>query len=223
MRTDPSQSSRFKKSDVWDSVDLSMQPFLRDDDNETSPWKLAKSFSGHERNRLFMRNNGNFKDATLVSGADVTADARGFALLDFNRDGWLDMVVSSPNSPRFRILENRIHQLAKPSETNHCKIRLVGANNSASSSSKWSSRDAVGAELIVTIGNDKRAFHNSLGEGLSSQNSSWIHVGIGAKEQIDQLEVRWPSGKTTRHESIVSGQRVTLFEQGPLKNEQNSR
>jgi len=123
------------------------------------------------------------------------ADARGFALLDFNRDGWLDMVVSSPNSPRFRIFENRIHQLAKRAEANHCKIRLVGANTSASSSSKWSSRDAVGAELFVTIDNQRRAFHNSVGEGLSSQNSSWIHVGIGRKKQIDQVEVRWPSGK----------------------------
>lgn len=195
-----------------------MQKFLRDG-HKASTSKLAKSFSGHERNRLFMQSNGNFKDATLISGADSKADARGFALLDFNRDGWQDMVVSSPNSPRFRILENNIHQIVKPTEANHCKIRLVGANRSASSSSRWSSRDAVGAVLVVTIGNEKRAFTNSVGEGLSSQNSNWIHVGLGKKKQIDQIEVRWPSGKKTLHKNIASGQRTTLFEQEPSKNE----
>lgn len=196
-----------------------MRPFSTKDENESSTALLAKSFSGHERNRLFIQSNGNFKDATLVSGADIKADARGFALLDFNKDGWLDMVVSSPNSPRFRILKNNIYQMAKTAEANYCEIRLVGANRSASSSSQWSSRDAVGAELTVSVDGEKRAFHNSVGEGLSSQNSSWIHVGIGEKQQIDQIEVRWPSGKKTLHSNIAAGQRITLFEREPSADE----
>lgn len=166
-----------------------------------------------------MQSNGNFKDATLVSGADIIADARGFALIDFDRDGWQDMVVSSPNSPRFRILQNRIHQLGKQAEANHCRIRLVGANRTASSSSQWSSRDAVGAELILTIDGEKRAFHNSAGEGLSSQNSDWIHVGLGQKKGIDQIEVKWPSGKKTFHRDITAGRKITLFEKEPSKDE----
>jgi len=196
-----------------------MQKFLRNDQNTTSTSKLAKSFSGYERNRLFIQGNGNFKDATLVSGADTQADGRGFALLDFNRDGWQDMVVSSPNSPRFLILENKMNKIVNPTEANYCEIRLVGANRSASSSSRWSSRDAVGAKLIVKIGNGKRAFQNSVGEGLSSQNSSWIHVGLGEKKQIDQIEVLWPSGKKTLHINIAAGQRTTLFERERLKDE----
>lgn len=194
-----------------------MRPFLKTEENITPTAQLAKSFSGHERNRLFMQSNGNFKDATLVSGADIIADGRGFALLDFNRDGWQDMVVSSPNSPRFRILRNRIDQITKPSEANQCKIRLIGANHSPSSSSQWSSRDAVGAQLIVTIDGEERAFQYSVGEGLSSQNSDWIHIGLKEKKQIDQIEVRWPSGKKTLHQKIAAGQRIALFEKEPSK------
>lgn len=189
-----------------------MRAFVEDDAKNASASRLARSFSGHERNRLFIQSDGNFNDATLVSGADFRSDARGFALLDFNHDGWQDMVVSSPNSPRFRIFENRIRNLAEKNDSNFCQIRLEGGNHLPGPSQQWSSRDAVGAVLTVTINGVSRALQRSIGEGLSSQNSAWIHVGMGQARKIDRVEVAWPSGQRTVLHDLEAGQRLTVFE-----------
>jgi len=182
---------------------------------------MAKSFSGHERNRLFIQGHGNFDDLTLVSGADFQEDSRGFALLDFNRDGWQDMVVSSPQSPRFRILENRMQNTFNSKKFNHCQIRLIGANDRPEISTQWSSRDAIGAELTVTMNGVRQAFQKSVGAGLSSQNSEWIHVGMGNAEKINRIEIRWPSGKKTSHTNISAGDRLTFHERNFKKAEED--
>ncbi|HVR08423.1 MAG TPA: ASPIC/UnbV domain-containing protein, partial [Thermoanaerobaculia bacterium] len=33
------------------------------------------------------------------------------------------------------------------------------------------------------------------GNGYSSQSSTRVHIGLGAATRIDELEVRWPSGR----------------------------
>ncbi len=77
------------------------------------------------------------------------------------------------------------------------EIALIGGHQGLDSQSEWSARDAWGAMIVVTTGDSNRKFQLSCGEGLSSQNSRWIHVGLGSVEKVDQVKVSWPSGKTT--------------------------
>lgn len=174
----------------------------------------SNSLSGGERNRVFLQRDGNFKEYTLVSGADFREDGRGFALFDYDRDGFLDIAVTSPNKPRFRIMRNTIgDQLGKQnSDHGFVEISLVGGQESAEPSTEWSPRDAFGSTVLVTVGEEKRMFHLSLGEGLSGQNAKRIHVGMGAAEKIDSIEVTWPSGKKTVKEDIATGERITVRE-----------
>ena len=92
------------------------------------------------------------------------------------------------------------------------EIKLVGGQNSTEPSTQWSSRDPFGATVLVTTGETKRMFHLSCGEGLSSQNSKSIHVGLGEVEKIDRVEVNWPSGKKTVRENVAAGERITILE-----------
>jgi hypothetical protein len=62
----------------------------------------------------------------------------------------------------------------------------------------------------------KRMFHLSCGEGLSSVNSKRIHIGMGDADKIDMLEVTWPSGKKTIKENVNAGERITIFENPAL-------
>ena len=171
----------------------------------------SHSLSGGERNRIFFKRDGNYTDLSLVSGADFREDGRGFVLFDMDSDGWLDLGVTSPNHPRFRIVRNTIGDNAKLKDC-FVEVSLVGGQDSIEPSETWSSRDAFGARVVVTIGQQKRMFQLSCGEGLSGVNSKRIHIGLGDAIEIDSLEVLWPSGKRTVREKVAAGERMTIFE-----------
>ena len=214
MRVDPQKDKAFALSDQWHGVDLDLNIFrLRDPDNPARGSDV-RSFSGSERNRMFIRSGENFDDVSLVSGADSRQDGRGFVVSDFDRDGWLDMGVTSPLSPRLRIMRNRIGD--RQPDNRGLFIQVEGGNDQPARSREWSSRDALGAKIEITTGDTQRMFQASCGEGLASQNSRWIHVGAGDAASIDRIRVLWPSGKETVHENVETGQRVTLKENGEL-------
>lgn len=149
-------------------------------------------------------------DATTVSGADFKEDGRGFVLLDFDQDGWMDLGVVSTGEPRFRLVRNRFGEMF----SNHGSVwlKLIGGCKVAESQSEWSSRDAYGATVTAFVGSTKRIFQLSCGEGLSSQNTSQIHIGLGAAQQIDKLKVDWPSGKQTVIDNISANSRRIIYE-----------
>lgn len=211
MRSDPSKDDEFKKDDLWDAKTLRIVAFEPESQNaEDGPAFRGSPFSGNERNRLFMRVGDNYDDLTLVSGADFREDGRGFVLFDYNRDGWVDLGIISPNYPRLRILKNRLGE--RFGENGFVELQLVGGQTSSEPSTQWSSREPFGATVLVTTGGTKRRFQLSCGEGLSSQNAKRIHIGLGQTKSIDKMEIQWPSGKTTVRENVPSGERLTIFE-----------
>lgn len=171
----------------------------------------SNALSGGERNRLFMRRSNSYKDMSLVSGVDFREDGRGFVLFDYDRDGWLDLGITSPNFPRFRIARNNIgdHQTIR---NGFVEVELIGGQTSAESSTEWSPREPFGARVLVTCGDSKRMFQLNCGEGVSVQNAKRIHIGMGQLPKIDKLEVFWPSGKTTIRENVESGARISILE-----------
>ena len=181
------------------------------DSSDPKSKRVAPSFSGNERNRMFLQRSGNFEDATLVSGADFRQDGRGFALLDFDRDGYMDIVTTSPTSPRLRVLRNTLGDQST-AEGNFVNLRLTGGNSEPSASSQWSNSNGCGAMIEVVIDGEKIAFQDSCGEGLSAQNSEWIHVGLGAAEKIESIKVAWPSGKVSLREDVEAGSWLRIEE-----------
>ncbi|MFK7766061.1 MAG: ASPIC/UnbV domain-containing protein [Mariniblastus sp.] len=209
---DPGKGENFSKDEIWGGAANRIFLFEKaeESDGEGSPFR-STPFSGNERNRLFMRRGDNYDDMTLVSGVDFREDGRGFVLLDADRDGLMDLGVVSPNEPRFRIIKNKFSQHVNQ-KNGFVEVKLVGGQSSTEPSIEWSARDAFGATVLVSIGQTKRKFQLSCGEGLSSQNSKCIHVGLGEVEKIDRLEVTWPSGKTTVRENVTAGERITILE-----------
>ena len=214
MRTDPSRDQDFVFSQEWggglNRFDILMFEREEATDGEGPPFRSAP-FSGGERNRLFLQRDGNFDDMTLVSGIDFREDGRGFALFDYDQDGFLDVVVVSPNNPRFRVARNQIGD-RQEIKNGFVDIQLVGGHDSAEPTSEWSSRDPIGASVLVTTGILTRKFQLSCGEGLSSQNSNRIHVGLGTVGSIDRIDVQWPSGKTSVRLNVPTGGHVIIPE-----------
>lgn len=214
MRFAPDVDDEFSNFEQWGPEEgMEMMTFPLADDPKPGAVFRSNALSGGERNRLFIREDGNYKDLSLVSGVDFREDGRGFALLDYDRDGWLDLGITSPNYPRFRIAKNKMGAQASR-KNSFVEVTLVGGHESSSPSAEWSSREPFGARVLVTCGDEKRMFQLNCGEGVSTQNSKRIHIGMGTREKIDQVDVFWPSGKKTQHNDILSGSRIVLNESG---------
>ena len=201
----------FVTSKQWSRADLKVKLVRFNDPQNPEKGSRFRSFSGHERNRMFLQTEDNFDEVSLVSGADFREDCRGFAILDFDQDGWLDFAVTSPQTPRVRLIRNTLGD-DSASHNNHAYLRLKGGNHTKKANKTLSPRDPFGAQVKAVVGGKKRIFQLSCGEGFSTQNTNRIHIGMGESNKISDVEVHWPSGKVTQHPDIPAGSNVVLFE-----------
>ena len=164
----------------------------------------GRSFSGHERNCCFLNLDGSkFADVSAISGFDFPDDGRAVAQCDWDFDGDVDLWITNRSGPQVRFLRN---DLASP---NHfLTIRLEG---------KTCNRDAIGARVELTLSNPQSALlpretgpspklikTSRAGEGYLAQSSKWLHFGLGAATEIEQVVVRWPGGE----EEVFGGMKV---------------
>ena len=171
----------------------------------------GSSFSGYERDHLWLQDDsGRFQEVSGVSGLDHEGDGRAWARLDVDGDGAPDIVTVSANTPTVQLFENRI-----PSRGHSIRLRLEGGNTSPTAAPGWSNRDAIGARVVVTVGD--RVLHRELraGEGMAGQSSRTLLVGLGDATQAERVEVRWPSGRTTVLGAVASDTLTVIHERGP--------
>ena len=185
--------------------------------------KKGGSLSGHERNCGFLNlhgakpQNDRFANISAVSGLDFADDSRGLALVDWDYDGDQDIWFSNRNAPRIRFMRNN------GSAKNHfLALRLKGNGTNTN-------RDAIGAriELESMNGPDSVSSTNPkatstrppmiqtlrAGEGFISQNSKWVHFGLGTEKHLQKATVLWPGGTTEafsnldpdRHYELIQG------------------
>lgn len=170
------------------------------------------SFSGHERNRLFVQESGGegirFVDQSIMSGADAVGDGRAFAKLDWDQDGDMDLVLVNANAPKVQLFENRVGARAG----NAVWIDLRGAAKGAAQAGV-SNRDGVGARVVLRTSAGEQSAEKRAGEGFASQNTGWLHFGLGPLAKADGLTVFWPSGrKTLVAEPLRGGARYRIYE-----------
>ena len=214
MRSDENLPPEFSASDAWlkDPVTGKEKPQIDRLKHYYGPDYHRHSYSGNERNRLFLNQQGNtFIDISGVSGTDTEADSRSWCAIDFDKDGWTDIALVNANTPLLNLFRNRISERAG---SNHSiAIRLIGGNSSAEAS-EFSNRDAIGAKVTVTAGGRQIHRIRQCGEGFAAQNSSTLTIGIGDSATATKVEVTWPSGKVSVAEKISSGSLVIFSETG---------
>jgi thiol-disulfide isomerase/thioredoxin len=173
-----------------------------------------RSFSGHERNRLFMSLRGSeFVDVSTLSGLDSPADGRGFAVWDYDRDGRQDIALVNNNAPTLSLYRNRIGDIPGGLAAGRIiAVRFVGSNTTRSPAHGRSNRDGVGASVRLALGDFTLLREHRCGEGLAAQNSSTLILGIGQHEAAETLWVQWPSGRSHRLDGVAAGSLVTAWE-----------
>lgn len=209
MRSDNSLKPQVRQTRAW-------SPGRQNDiDMLNSELPLGFSFSGHERDRLFLSDRGRqFTDVSGISGLDSIADGRTAVMLDYDHDGWQDIVMINSNAPLCEVFHNEIPSRAgfDPSAGRFLALRLVGGNLGPEALDTYSPRDGYGALLTFDLGDCRLLREHRCGEGRAGQSSRTMHLGLGTHDRVVGLTVRWPSGRVQTWTDVAAGQLVTLYE-----------
>jgi len=173
------------------------------------------SWSGNERNFFFVGGlpGNQFADLSAVSGLDDPADGRGFSLLDFDRDGWLDVALVNVSRPRLRLLRNTMGDAGL--DVNHAFVafRFVGGNHEPRPSREWSARDGFGTSVELDLGDHRSVYREHQTESsIKAQNSATMLIGIGDQDTVRKVTIRWLSGRIQTSSDLAAGSLVTVYE-----------
>ena len=151
---------------------------------------------------LLYRNTGNgMKNVGEQGGAIFSRPmaGRGMAIGDFDNDGALDVLIAVNNATPVLLRNNAGRR------NNWLGVKLVG---------KKSNRDAVGARLTYQAGDLKRSRMKVGGGSYLSSHDPRIVLGIGKRERVDWLEVKWPlsGGATQRFTGLPINRYITIVE-----------
>jgi hypothetical protein len=125
---------------------------------------------------------------------------RSMALLDWDRDGKLDLLTNHLDAP-VALLRNET-----PAQ-NWLQLELVGTG---------SERDAVGAEVRVQSGDSSWTGWQTGGDGYMCTNEPVVHFGLGANSQAERVEIHWPSGHVQVLEDLAANRRHLVIESQPV-------
>jgi enediyne biosynthesis protein E4 len=150
---------------------------------------------------LFEQKGGVWKNASDLAGpafAEPRA-GRGLALGDFDNDGAVDVLVSTNNGAPLLLKNNACRG-------NHwLGLRLVG---------RRANIDAIGARVTWKCGDLLRHRSKIGGGSYLSSHDPRIVLGLGARTQIDWLEVEWPQpgGSRQRFTGLPVDRYITITE-----------
>jgi hypothetical protein len=134
---------------------------------------------------LLLENTGK---ARFVNMSDKGGDyfrekhsGRGAAVLDYDNDGDLDIIIShvEPGS-KARLLENNTD-----GKHHWLGLNLLSPEDGSST---------VGTKMTLISGNLRLTRISQPSTGYLSYSDPRIHFGLGDSDQIDQINIEWPDG-----------------------------
>jgi enediyne biosynthesis protein E4 len=124
-------------------------------------------------------------------GFDLPKVGRGLAYGDFDRDGDLDLLLTTNNGPAFLYRNDQL------SGNRSIRFRLVGTK---------SNRDAIGARVRVFAADLVQSRMVKGGSSYLSQSELPVTFGLEKRDQIERVVIDWPSGQTEEYKNLRAGQ-----------------
>ena len=150
--------------------------------------------------QLFLnQGNGTFRDVASGAGGGFAQPrvGRGLACGDFDRDGDVDLLVTTNGGPALLF---RNDQLAGHRSI---RFRLVGTK---------SNRDAIGAVVRIFHGGSSQTRVVKSGSSYLSQSELPVTFGVGRRDRIERAVVSWPSGRTEEFTDLQTGRSYEAVE-----------
>ena len=163
-------------------------------------WEIFQrhNLSCYERKRVYLNVAGeNFLDVSHLSGADTDGDGRAVVAADFNGDGRIDLALRQAGGGPLMLFENQFPQ------RNWLKLTLRG---------RKSNRLGVGARIDARHRGGRLVREIYPANGFRSQSPLVAHLGLADSPQVDQLTIRWPSGKVQTLANLKANQHFVVTE-----------
>lgn len=146
-------------------------------------------------------NNGDltFTNMSEDLGLDTKSFSNGTAYGDLDNDGDLDLVINNTNMPPF-LYENQTEKLYP--ENHYLKFILEG---------ELGNTNAFGTRISVFAHDNIYVLEHLPTRGFQSTVDNRPLMGLGTNTRVD-VEVRWPSGKTTQMADVAADQELILRE-----------
>ncbi len=150
--------------------------------------------------QLFLnQRGGRFRDVAAEVGGGFAAPivGRGLAYGDFDRDGDLDLLLTTNNGPAY------LYRNDQTSGNRSIRFQLTGTK---------SNRDAIGATVKIHSGGLTQSRVVRGGSSYLSQSELPVTFGVGKNEKIERLTIDWPSGQSEEYKDLATGRAHELIE-----------
>ncbi len=148
--------------------------------------------------QLFLnQGDGTFRDVAAAAGGDFAQPkvGRGLAFGDFDRDGDVDLLMTTNNGPAVLF---RNDQLAGRKAI---RFRLVGTQ---------SNRDAIGASVRVFHEGSTQTRSVKSGSSYLSHSELPVTFGVGSRDRIERVVIDWPSGRTEEFKGLATSKAYSV-------------
>ena len=149
-------------------------------------------------------------------------NGKGLAKCDINGDGAVDLLGTNSNGPVY-LSPTTIDFFRGPlflwvnnaNERNWLTLRLIGRQ---AVDGTGSNADAVGARVRLVADSDgdgvadRQVQDVGGGSTFLSMNCLDLHFGLGSAAQVDQIEIRWPSGIVQTLSGVEANRRLEVTE-----------
>ena len=142
---------------------------------------------------LFLNSgNGKFRDVASEIGGrfDQPKVGRGLAYADFDRDGDLDLLLTTNNGPAYLYRNDQL------SGNHSIRFRLVGTK---------SNRDGIGATVRIVSGGFSQSRMVKSGSSYLSQSELPVTFGLEKRDRVERAVIAWPSGRTEEFTNLAAG------------------
>lgn len=162
-------------------------------------WESIRPDLEYAQRPLLFRNkrNGTFTESGRKSGLNDRFVARGTAYADYDHDGDLDIALTNNNGPAVLLRNDG------GNSNNWLRVKLVAYGIKENN-------DCIGARVTAITGNLRQLKAVRSGSSYCSQSELSLTFGLGQAPIIDELIVKWPSGKKTKFKKIDVNQTVTV-------------
>lgn len=150
--------------------------------------------------QLFLnQGQAKFRDVAELAGDSFATPivGRGLACGDFDRDGNVDLLITTNNGPAY-LFRNRLFN-----GNRSIRFRLIGTK---------SNRDAIGAVVRIYRSDEMQMRMVYGGSSYLSQSELVTTFGVGRAETIERVTVEWPSGRNEEYKTLKSGNTYEVTE-----------
>jgi len=143
--------------------------------------------------QLFLnQGRASFRDiaAEVGGGFEQPKVGRGLAYADFDRDGDVDLLLTTNNGPAYLYRNDQL------SGNRSIRFRLVGTK---------SNRDAIGAKVRIVAEGSTQSRMVKGGSSYLSQSELPLTFGLEKRDRIERVVIDWPSGRVEEYKNLAVG------------------